>query len=176
MFHVSTLLPYTPNNKQQVKTNACCDLSSSDRLSFDRMLLNVNKWNATNPRYDFCFHIRVSYVSEYTLLFLLYRPVAEKAAHRERHSHHSVPGARRSPFHPQGDSLSLSTCLHHRASAQPLLRQHVLQVGLCAWPAEMKRVMSSPFKRVFTVVSGFEARADTETERNSRMIMKWNQV
>lgn len=86
---------------------------------------NASKWNVPNPLYD--FYIQLSRLSKNSLFFLV---VAEKAAHWERHSDHSVPGARSSPFHSQDYSLPLSTCLHHRTSTQPLLRQHMLQVGL----------------------------------------------
>ena len=45
---------------------------------------------------------------------------AEEAPHRQRHRDHRVPGARRSPLHPEGRPLSLSARLHHRTGARPL--------------------------------------------------------
>lgn len=87
----------------------------------------VIKWNAQNGWYAFRFKSLIK-----TMMLSI---VAEEAPHWKRHSDHRVPGARRSPLHPEGYSLSLSTCLHHRTGARSLLWQHMLQVGLFISPA-----------------------------------------
>lgn len=85
--------------------------------------------SSLNAWYDcaFGFKGRTSLIKRFVVF-----PVVEEAPHWERHSDHCVPGARSSPLHPKGHSLSLSARLHHRPSAQSLLGQHMLQVGAAA--------------------------------------------
>lgn len=101
-------------------------------------VLIVIIWTVPCDWHAFYFQIQVQYFSDKDFV-VFHWLVAEEAPHWEWHCDYSVPGARCSPLHPQGHSLSLSTCLHHRPGAQPLLRQHMLQVGLCVTSGEITK-------------------------------------
>lgn len=157
MFHVSTMLPYTPNNKQQVNMEnmeiVCSILFCQENVFLCRQMLHINfqecrgfKALQTEP----CSALIKLFVSTYkkqnvphvcvlsqnfsqisvsvSIIFVVL-PAAEEAPHWERHCDHCVPGTGSSPFHAQSHSVSLSACLHHCSGAQPLLWQHMLQVG-----------------------------------------------
>lgn len=107
MFHVSTMLPFTPTNPQQVR-GAQAVYGEGGR---------AHLWDAEPTPYN-----------PPTPLFPTAAPA--EAAHRERHRHHHLPGARGAALLPPRHPLPLPACLHRCASAPTLHAPHVLQVGL----------------------------------------------
>lgn len=99
MFHVSTMLPYTPNNRQQVPPRPCVGLPHP--------LFRP-------PR------VHLSPLVPFV--------AAEEEAHRQRHRHHHLPRTRSVALHPPEHPLPLPARLHHRPGPPALHRQRLLQV------------------------------------------------
>ena len=104
MFHVSTMLPFTPTNPQQV--------CGARAVRGGRAHLWGPKPTPCNPPTP-----------------SLPTAAPAEAAHRERHRHHRLPGARSAALLPPRHPLPLPARLHRRASAPTLHAPHVLQVG-----------------------------------------------
>lgn len=109
--HTDTNSPHRIRKTNYIKS--CCLVSSSEGLNL-----------------SFCWQSVVSlpvmWAHFINLSFFISSSALEKEAHRERHCHHNLSGARSAALHPSEYPLTLPACLCHCPCAQPLRRKHLL--------------------------------------------------